>query len=109
MKPLILHVPSLPATGMTIFPFILVKYLHVKDDKQIINHEMIHVRQQLETLIIPFYIIYLLHYLFNLLYFRRHEIAYRNIVFEREAYLSDADPDYLKKRKFWAWLRFFKY
>jgi len=32
----------------------------------------------------------------------------RNIVFEKEAYLMDHDLNYLKNRKFWSFLRFYK-
>jgi hypothetical protein len=107
MKLLIIHVPFLPATGMALFPFILVKDVRVKKDKQIINHEQIHLRQQLELLIVPFYMLYLLNYLINLIVYRNHHLAYLNIVFEREAYRKDADLDYLKHRKLWAWANFF--
>ena len=107
MKLLILHVPFLPATGMALFPFILLKDVRLKKDKQIINHEQIHLRQQLELLIVPFYLLYLLNYLVNLIVYRNHHRAYLNIVFEREAYKKDADTDYLKKRKLWAWINFF--
>ena len=107
MKLLILHVPFLPATGMALFPFILLKDVRLKKDKQIINHEQIHLRQQLELLIVPFYLLYLLNYLVNLIVYRNHHQAYLNIVFEREAYKKDTDTDYLKKRKLWAWGHFF--
>lgn len=107
MKLLILHVPFLPATGMALFPFILLKDARLKKDKQIINHEKIHLRQQLELLIVPFYMLYLLNYLVNLIVYQNHHRAYLNIVFEREAYKTDADMDYLKKRKLWAWGHFF--
>lgn len=102
----VITVSFLPATGMALFPFILVKYSGIKTDKIIINHEKIHLRQQLEMLILPFYIIYLLNYSVNLLYYRKHDLAYRNISFEREAYSHDSNLDYLSKRKFWAWLCF---
>ena len=107
MKLLILHVPFLPASGMALFPFILLKDVRLKKDKQIINHEQIHLRQQLELLIVPFYLLYLLNYLVNLIVYRNHHQAYFNIVFEREAYKKDADTDYLEKRKLWAWGHFF--
>ena len=107
MKLLILHVPFLPATGMALFPFILLKDVRLKKDKQIINHEQIHLRQQLELLIVPFYLLYLLNYLVNLIVYRNHHRAYLNIVFEREAYKKDADTDYRKKRKLWAFVHFF--
>lgn len=88
---------------MAIFPFILLKYTRLRLDRQIMNHELIHLRQQTELLIIPFYILYLLNYLFNLIYYRNHYLAYRNIVFEREAYENDSDPTYLGGRKFASW------
>jgi hypothetical protein len=107
MKLMIVTVPLLPATGMALFPFILVKTAQGKSNRVIINHENIHLRQQLELLIIPFYLLYLLNYLLNLLYYWHHDKAYRNIVFEREAYSNETNMDYLKQRKFWNWTRFF--
>jgi hypothetical protein len=100
-------VRSLPAAGMALFPFILVKTHDLKLNKAIINHEKIHLRQQLELLLIPFYFLYLLNYLVNLLYYRQHEKAYLNIVFEREAYINERNLTYLKTRRFWSWLRYF--
>lgn len=100
----IIIVPFLNVRGMTLFPFILLKDRGLASDKVIMNHEMIHLWQQTEMLVIPFYTIYLLHYFWNLCIYRDHDQAYRNIIFEREAYLHEADPDYLKRRKFWGWL-----
>lgn len=108
MKYPVICAPFIPATGMAMFPFILVKHQGVKKQPLIINHEHIHLRQQLELLILPFYIIYLAHYLINLVIYKNHRQAYLNIVFEREAYQKDFDLNYLANRKTWAWLRFFK-
>lgn len=107
MKKIIILIPFLPAAGMALFPFILVKTAGLKTNKTIINHENIHLHQQRELLLIPFYIIYLIHYFLNLLYYLKHDKAYRNIVFEREAYIHERDFQYLGKRKRWAWIRFF--
>ena len=104
MRPPILIVKRLPAAGMAIFPFILLKSEHLRADKVIINHEKIHLRQQLELLILPFYIFYLIHYLINLIRFKQHDIAYRNIVFEKEAYDNDGNLNYLK-RSWYGWLK----
>ncbi|NEU09223.1 hypothetical protein GZH53_12925 [Flavihumibacter sp. R14] len=104
---MILRVPFLPAAGMALFPFILVKTQRLKLNKVIINHENIHLRQQLELLVIPFYALYFLNYLLNLLYYMHHDKAYRNIVFEREAYSNERNPEYLKHRTFWSWTSFF--
>jgi len=104
VRPPILIVKRLPAAGMAIFPFILLKSEHLRADKVIINHEKIHLRQQLELLILPFYIFYLIHYLINLIRFKQHDIAYRNIVFEKEAYDNDGNLNYLK-RSWYGWLK----
>ncbi len=92
--------------GVTIWPFIIVKYKKLKDDATFINHERIHLRQQSELLVIPFYILYLIEFLFRLLQYRNRYTAYRNISFEREAYENEKDLNYLKKRPFWAFKKY---
>jgi hypothetical protein len=47
--------------------------------------------EQIELLIIPFYIIYLIEAIFK---------GYKNISFEKEAYRKEQDFDYLKRRKY---------
>jgi len=103
----ILIVPSLPANGMALFPFILVKEKASKFDEAVIRHEIIHLRQQLELLVLPFYVFYLINYLYNRTIFNNHHQAYMNIVFEREAYANDAFPDYLSSRNLFSWIRYF--
>lgn len=93
--------------GMALFPFILLKDAAFKNDGMFMNHERIHLRQQLELLVLPFYILYLLNYLVNLLRYKSHDIAYLNIVFEREAYRNENDLNYLKTRQFCTFLRYF--
>ena len=104
----VLVVPKLPANGMALFPFILVKEASSKFDEVIIQHEIIHLRQQIELLVLPFYFFYLINYLYNRTIFNNHHEAYMNIVFEREAYANDIFPDYLKHRKLFSWIRYFK-
>lgn len=96
----------LPATAMALFPFMLFKDPRYKNETLLINHEKIHFYQQLELLILPFYVLYLLHYLVNLIRFRNHHQAYFNICFEKEAYANDQNLNYLQKRPFYAWLKF---
>ncbi|MGI4751981.1 MAG: hypothetical protein ACRYFB_15210 [Janthinobacterium lividum] len=104
----VLVVPSLRANGMALFPFILVKLEKSRFDEVMIRHEIIHLRQQLELLVIPFYFFYLLNYLYNRTIYSDHHEAYMNIVFEREAYANDDLPDYLKHRKLFSWWKYFK-
>ncbi|WP_217277352.1 hypothetical protein [Pedobacter foliorum] len=108
MRPLFLISSKLPANAMAIFPFIILKNKALKVDKVLINHERIHFKQQLELLIIPFYILYLLNYLINLIRYKNHYLAYFNILFEKEAYHFDDDLSYLTHRKVFAWIRFAK-
>ena len=93
---------------MAIFPFILIKHPDLKNDAQLIRHETIHLMQELELLIVPFYMLYLANYLVNLVKYQDHEKAYRLIIFEREAYAHEADSGYLNQRRFWGWLKFIR-
>src|SRR6476661_2012343 len=96
----VLIVKRLPANGMALFPFILLKTASLKSNQVILNHELIHIRQQLELLILPFYLLYLGHYLINRLKYKDHYTAYMAIIFEKEAYAMEKDLQYLKKRPF---------
>jgi len=96
----------LPATAMALFPFMLFKDERHKHEIFLINHEKIHFRQQIELLILPFYILYLFSYLINLIRFRNHHHAYFNICFEKEAYANDQNLSYLQKRALYAWIKF---
>ena len=91
--------------GVTLWPFILVRSKELKFDPIFINHEKIHIRQQLELLVIFFYIWYGLEFLVRLIQYRNRYQAYRNISFEREAYENEKDFNYLKTRKFWGFIR----
>jgi len=103
----IIPAPKLPVQGMAAFPFIFLKSKELKLDKQIINHELIHIRQQLELLIIPFYFLYFFNYPINYIYYRDHDLANKNVVFEKEAFENDLKPGYLKKRRFASWIKYF--
>lgn len=105
MKAPILIIKNLPAAGMAIFPFILLKSARFKNDPEIINHEKIHLRQQLELLIFLFYFLYLFNYLINRFKYKNHDLAYRKIIFEEEAYNHESDLNYLKNRSWYAWLK----
>lgn len=87
--------------AITIFPFIFLRNGGAENEI-LINHERIHLRQQAELLVLPFYLWYLIEYLIKLIIYRSHDKAYRNISFEREAYRNDEDFDYLNTRKFWS-------
>ena len=91
---------------MALFPFILVRTKELKQDKILINHETIHIWQQIELLVLPFYMLYLLNYLYNRIKYKGHYQAYINIVFEKEAYKNESHLDYLKDRRWFSWVTF---
>ena len=97
---------KMKVNGITLFPFIILRNKDFKNNKILINHEKIHLRQQLELLIIFFYIWYVVEYYYWLVKLKNKHLAYRNISFEREAYAMEEDLNYLETRKFWS---FFKY
>ncbi len=95
--------PGLPAQAMALYPFMLFKNEELKRNKKIIFHEQIHFRQQVELLLILFYLLYAVNYLFNYLRFKNHHKAYANICFEREAYRNEDNIEYLATRRPFAW------
>lgn len=84
--------------GIALFPFIILSS-KVGKNPRIINHERIHLRQQLELLVIPFYIWYLIEF---------YTKGYYNVSFEREAYENDCNLDYLKSRKMFNFVKYLK-
>nr|WP_299227097.1 hypothetical protein [uncultured Psychroserpens sp.] len=92
--------------GITLFPFVFLKYRHLKKNALLINHEKIHLRQQLELLIILFYLWYTIEFLIRLIRYRNWYLAYKNLAFEREAYLKEKDLNYLKIRPFWSFIKY---
>ena len=95
---LIIHNKLIPVKGfkaITLGPFIFVRK-ECSFNEIDLNHENIHGRQQLELLIIPFYLIYIVEWIFK---------GYRNISFEKEAYSNQNNLDYLKTRKLFAMWR----
>lgn len=93
--------------GITLWPFIVIKDHHLKEDEVFINHERIHLKQQLELLVVPFYFLYFAEYIIRLFQYRNSRVAYRNISFEREAYQMETELSYLKHRKPWSFTKYF--
>ena len=92
--------------GLTLFPFVLVKYREDLNDNIFINHEKIHIRQQMELLIVLFYIWYVAEFLVRLIQYKNSNLAYRNISFEKEAYGEESNLLYLRNRSFLNFLNF---
>lgn len=80
--------------------------LWVRDHKMLtpalINHERIHTAQMRELLFIPFYILYLIEWLWRLAHLRNWYAAYTALSFEREAYSHGNNLHYLPSRRHFA-------
>jgi len=72
------------------------------------NHETIHYQQWIELLVIGFAFLYPMFWILNLLKKMNPADAYRHIPFEKEAYENEAQLDYLKARKRYAWTKYIK-
>lgn len=96
----------LKINGIALFPFIFIRKPEDRENNILINHEKIHLRQQIELLVIFFYIFYLIEYYYWLFKFKNQDLAYRRISFEREAYANESDLHYLRKRKFWSFRKY---
>jgi len=97
---------KLKINGIALFPFIFIRKPEDKENNVLINHEKIHLRQQLEMLIIFFYIVYLIEYGYWLFKLKNGYLAYRRISFEREAYDNESDLGYLKIKKLWSFRKY---
>lgn len=82
--------------AIAIFPFIIIPTTTIINDR-LINHERIHLRQQLEMLVIPFYIVYLIEY---------YKKGYYNVSFEKEAYANEHNSKYLSNRKLFSFSKY---
>ena len=92
--------------GLTLFPFVFLKDKKDKQNTVFMNHERIHIRQQLELLILPFFVIYCFEFLIRMLQHKNINLAYKSISFEREAYANEKDLHYLKQRSFGSWFSY---
>ena len=111
--------------GITLYPTIhiaiskeeyIMRYGSYRLNKTL-NHEKIHLYQQREMLILPFYIWYFLEWLIKFIIYvtswvctgmqnGKLKSAYKNISFEREAFNSDENLVYLDSRKKFNWINY---
>lgn len=92
--------------GLTVFPFIILKQKKDLQDVFLINHEKIHIRQQMELLFIVFFLWYFLEYIIRFVQYKNHHLAYRGISFEKEAYACELDMNYLKQRSAFSFIKY---
>lgn len=116
--------------AITVMPFVFARKKFRPLDDVTLNHEGIHLRQQLEVLIVAaavmailclivlswwwmflslgaYYILYCVEYFIKLCAYGRGHEAYKNISFEQEAFLNERDFNYLKEeRRAFAWVKY---
>lgn len=94
-------------SAITLWPFIIMnKKFNQKE--RLLNHERIHLQQQLELLVIFFYLWYGIEFMIRYLILRNWDQAYRTISFEREAYQNEKNFEYLKDRSLFSFLDYYK-
>lgn len=99
-------IPFRGFVAMNLFGMLFVrKEYKGKIGSRTLNHESIHTAQMRELLYLGFYLAYVIEWCVRLFMCGN---AYRNISFEREAYLNEHDSKYLKKRKHFAFLNYLK-
>ncbi len=92
--------------GVVLWPFIVVKRADLKENKVFMNHERIHLKQQLEMLIIFFFVWYFFEYFIRFMKYGDSYKAYSRISFEREAYANEKNLEYRQNRPFWNFLNY---
>ncbi|MCO5248056.1 MAG: hypothetical protein M9887_03790 [Chitinophagales bacterium] len=92
--------------SITIFPFIFIRNEQLRANTILINHEKIHIRQQIEMLILLFYLWYVIEFLMKWIIYKSSFTAYQNISFEKEAYQNERNFNYIHTKKFWSFLKY---
>ena len=116
--------------AITLWPFVFARKKFNPLDDVTLDHEGIHLRQQVEVLVVaaavllilcitciswwwmciaPFayYILYCMEYIIRLCAYGRGHEAYKNISFEQEAFLNERNFNYLsEERKAFAWVKY---
>ncbi len=95
------------ASAIALFPFVFISKPRYKHHQTLMNHEAIHLKQQVELLLVFFYVWYVVEFLVRWLQHQNTYKAYRAISFEREAYANEANLGYLQQRPFWHFVKYF--
>lgn len=90
---------------MAVWPFIISRYSKSALGTEVVNHEKIHFKQQLEMMYFVFFLWYFIEYLILWIRYKDKEKAYLNIRFEKEAYGHQSEENYLSHRKPYSWMK----
>ena len=99
-------IPVKGFVAMCLWPFLFIRKSAQGINERTINHEKIHGRQQLEMLLVLFFVWYGIEWLVRLILYLDTKEAYRNISFEQEAYTNESNMKYLESRKWYAWITY---
>ena len=96
------------AMGITFYPFLLVRE-DTRTHEELIRHETIHIKQQVELLIIGAWLLYLYEYLYAK-YGKKLDTrqAYYYTALEQEAHRNAMNVEYLNTRKPYAVLKYIR-
>jgi hypothetical protein len=98
-----------PFMGLTVWPFVLLRdsgFTQKGNPTQTLQHERIHLVQQAECGVLPFYALYFAELLIrSLIHGVQH--AYENVSFEREAFRNEAKKTYLLHRRPFAFINYY--
>jgi hypothetical protein len=96
------------AMGITFYPFLFVRE-DTRYHEELIRHETIHIRQQLELLIVGAWLLYIIEYIYAR-YIKKLDArqAYYYTALEQEAHRNAANVHYLQERKPYAVLRYIR-
>ena len=100
------HIPFRGFQAINLFGFVFVRKDSFPLNETAINHEKIHTRQMLELAFLPFYLFYIFEWIWRSIAHKSFKKGYFSISFEREAYENQENMEYLKKRRFWAFLKY---
>ena len=106
MRPMMIHTRHFPPKefyAITLFPFVF--YNGEAMTERDIRHETVHLWQQAALLVLPFYVLYFLFWIINLIRFRNSQRAYMNIPFERSAYCLETQADAKRMAMAWGWIK----
>jgi hypothetical protein len=100
-------IPGRKHRVLCIWPFLFISFgepPHVP--AEVLNHERIHARQQLEMGWVFFFVWYGLEFLVRWVQYRDRLKTYRALSHEKEAYQHEGVQGYLKVRKPYAWRKY---
>ena len=88
--------------AITLFPFVFYNGQPLNGRE--VRHETVHLWQQAALLLVGFYVLYFVFWLIGLLRYRNSDRAYREIPFERSAYILESESDVNPIRQSYHWI-----